>query len=99
MKFENIGLNAYMTGIFTYKVIFKLLPSATVIFFTKREEEHDHFTRASKDLSNQCARTNYRRFSLTCRGPIVWNNILNNICDLRTFAQFNSAWRKHRTYV
>jgi len=66
---------------------------------TKREEEHNHYTRGSKGLSNQYAWTNYRRFSLTCRGPIVWNNIPNNICDLRTFAQFKSAWRKYMTYV
>jgi len=46
-----------MTGLFTYKAIFKLLPPATVIFFIKREKEHDHFTRASKGLSNQYAQT------------------------------------------
>src|SRR6218665_3653520 len=56
-----------MTGLFTYTSIFKLLPLATVIFFSKREEEHNHFTRGSKGLSNQYARTNYKCFSLTCR--------------------------------
>src|SRR6218665_1824751 len=72
---------------------------ATVIFFTKGEGAQNLFNWGQKALSNQYARTNYRRFSLTCRGPIVWNNIPNNICNLRTFAQFKFAWRKYMTYV
>jgi len=65
----------------------------------KREEEHDHFARDSKGLYNQYAQTNYRRVSLTSRGPIIWNNIPNDICDLLTFVQFKLAWRKYMTYV
>ena len=48
------------TIILRSRAIFKLLPPNTVIFFTNREEERDHFTRASKGLFNQYARTNYR---------------------------------------
>src|SRR6218665_2418194 len=65
LKFQQI--NRYLIGIFMYKAINKLLPIMFQNFFVRRDEEHDHYTRASGNLSVQYARTNYRRFSLFCK--------------------------------
>jgi len=93
MKFEHI--NTSMTGLFTYKPLYNLLTPATVKLFTSINEVHEHFTRGSKGLATQYARTNYRRFSLSCRGPNVWNNTPTRISGLPCFAQFKQAWRRY----
>lgn len=46
--------------------------------FVRRDGEHDHYTRASGNLSVQYTRTNYRRLYLFCKGPIFWNEIPSN---------------------
>src|SRR6218665_1034135 len=97
MKFEYI--NAYMTGLFTYKSLYNLLPPATIKLFTSIDEVHEHFTRGLKGLATQYARTNYRRFSLPCWGPIVWNSIPTRISSLPCFTQFKKAWRRYLTFI
>src|SRR6218665_3155952 len=49
-------------------------------------------------LSVQFARTNYRKFSIRCRGPLVWNAIPCNIRDTQTFSRFKCLWKVHMTY-
>src|SRR6218665_42681 len=51
LKFQQI--NRYLIGIFMYKAINKLLPIMFQNFFVRRDEEHDHYTRASGNLSVQ----------------------------------------------
>jgi len=55
------------------KALNKLLRPVFQNYFTKRHDVHDHYTRAYGSLSAQYARTDYRRFSLFCKGPIIWN--------------------------
>ena len=92
LKFQQI--NRYLIGIFMYKAINKLLPIMFQNFFVRRDEEHDHYTRASGNLSVQYARTNYRRFSLFCKGPIIWNEIPFNICKVTMLVTFKKIWKK-----
>ena len=73
LKFEQI--NRYLIGLFMYKDLNELLPPMFQHCFTKRHDVHDHYTRASGTLSVQYARTDYRRFSIFCKGPIIWNKI------------------------
>jgi len=60
----------------------------------KIDEEHDHYTRASGNLSVRYARTNYRRFSLFCKGPIIWNEIPSNICKVTMLVTFKKIWKQ-----
>jgi len=65
-----------------YKALNNSVPIVLQNNFVRRDEEHDHYTRASETLSVQYARTNYRRFSLFGKGPIIWNEILSYICKV-----------------
>ena len=80
MKFDN--LNNYLIGLFTYKVVYNLIPSPVSNYFTKREQVHAYSLRASGNLSIQFSRTNCRKHALTCRGPIIWNNIPKDIRNI-----------------
>ena len=91
MKFDN--LNTYLIGLFTYKVVYNLIPSPVSNYFTKREQVHAYSLRASGNLSIQFSRTNYRKHALTCRGPIIWNNIPKDIRNILVYVQFKSSWR------
>src|SRR6218665_2310019 len=61
-------------------------------FFVRRDEEHDHYTRSSGNLSVQYARTK-RRFSLFCKDPIIWNEISSNICKVTMLVTFKKIWK------
>src|SRR6218665_1649971 len=92
LKFQQI--NRYLRGIFMYKAINKLLPIMFQSFFVRRDEEYDHYTRASWNLSVQYARTNYRRFSLFCKGPIIWNEIPSSISKVTMLGTFKKIWKQ-----
>lgn len=93
MKFDCI--NRYLTGNFLFKYFNNLLPPVFTNFFTKTIDVHEHYTRAVSGLTVQYARTNYRRFSLYCKGPIIWNDIPANIRAVKSFPQFKSLWKAY----
>src|SRR6218665_2614590 len=93
MKFDCI--NRYLTGNFLFKYFNNLLPPVFTNFFTITIDVHEHYTRAVSGLSVQYARTNYRRFSLYSKGPIIWNEIPANIRAVKSFPQFKSLWKAY----
>src|SRR6218665_1220960 len=90
MRFHN--LNRYFTGIFVYKFMNNLLPKSFVNYFVKTADTHKYNTRAAGGWSAQYARTNYRKFALGCRGPVIWNAIPPTFQPLRLFI---SSWKAH----
>ena len=58
-------------------------------------EVHQHCTRASAGLSVPYARTNYRKFALKCREPLVWNMIPINIREQKSFYSFKTQWKEY----
>jgi len=96
IKFENI--NTYLMGLFVYKSVCNILPPSVQNYFIKRVDVHEHFTRASGGLSVQYSRTNYRRFAVSCRDPIIWNGIPKEISALPSLYQFKRAWKKFIIY-
>src|SRR6218665_3870132 len=97
MKFDCI--NRYLIGNVLFKYFNNLLPPVFTNFFTKTIDVHEHHTRAVCGLSVQYARTNYRRFSLYCNGPIIWNDIPANILAVKSFPQFKSSWKAYTKSV
>src|SRR6218665_3714477 len=93
MKFDCI--NHYLIGNFLLKYFNNLLPPVFINFFTKTIAVHEHYTRVVCWLSVQYARTNYRRFSLFCKGPLIWNDIPANIRAVKSFPQFKSLWKDY----
>ena len=71
MKFDN--KNCYLVDNFMYQFVKGMLPEVFSDSFTRIVDMHDHYTRVSKGLSVSFERTNYRRFSIYCSGPKIWN--------------------------
>src|SRR6218665_143885 len=93
LKFTNI--NIYLIGNFVYRFCNNLLPPYFNSFLIKIHVVHDHYTRNRDNFAIQYARTDYRKFSLRCRGPEVWNLIPLNLRDLKTFYSFKRNWKKY----
>lgn len=91
MRFENI--NRYLIGIFMYKFINNLLPHSSGRYFVRIGDLHGYNTRAAGGLFKYYARTNYRQFSISYRGPVVWNDIPRSMQELRTVTMFKSSWK------
>jgi len=89
IKFDNV--NAYLTELFAYKLIFKILQPSAKNYFNKRVDIHEHFTRAYGGLSIQYSRTNYRRLAISCRRIIIWNRIADKIRALSSLYIFKPA--------
>ena len=92
ITFENI--NTYLMGLFVYKSVCNILPFSVQNYLIKRLDVHEHFTRVSGGLSVQYSRTNYRRFAVSCWGPIVCYGIPKETSALLSLHQFKQAWKK-----
>ena len=95
MKFECI--NVYLTGIFVYKVINKLLLEIFLSYFLKITFKHKYSTRATsgQGLIIKYARTNYHKFVLTIRWHNVWNDIPISIRQVDNIRQFKRNWMRY----
>src|SRR6218665_4149162 len=93
---RDLGFNVadtYLMGLFVYKFVCNILPPSVQNYLIKRVDVHQHFIRASGGLSVQYPRTNYRRFAVSCRDPIIWNGIPKEISALPSLYQFKRAWK------
>ena len=88
-----------MTGLFTYKSIFNLLPPATIKLFTPVDEVHEHFTRGSHGLTTQYALTNYYIRGSPCHVGAQLFGITFLPAGLPCFTQFKKAWRRYLTFI
>src|SRR5688572_1537340 len=98
MNFENI--NRYQLGNFMYKFVNNLLPESFSKYFTKVVEMHGHCTRSSsgglayRPMLYMHAR-NYRRFSICCNGPKIWNAVPMSIRNTPIYTQFKKLWSSY----
>ena len=80
--------NSYQIGLFLYSYTTGSFPSALSNYFTLNNTNHHHCTRSSGKFHMKFKRTNYRRFSIKYKGPMIWNtlpDVLKNIWSLEMF--------------
>ena len=46
-------------------------------------------------LAFKYSRMNYRRFSVACRGPVIWNEIPAAIQNAKATWQFKREWKDY----
>ena len=81
-------LNSYQIGLFMYSYTKRSLPSAFSNYFSLNNSIHKHYTRSSEKFHMKFTRTNYGRFSIKYKGPMIWNtlpDVLKNIISLQMF--------------
>ena len=58
-----------------FKSLHNILPDEFTNLFKSSSDFHSYETRSSLSLRSEFARTNSRKFSIRCRGPLFWNSL------------------------
>ena len=85
----------YDTCVTVYKILMKLYPEWLITFQTINQT-HSVITRQVNDLYVARTRTNAGSRSLKNRGPLLWNNLPQNVKDVNTLDNFK---RKLKNYL
>ena len=81
-------LNSYQIGLLMYSYTKGSLPSAFSNYFLLNNTIHKHYARSSEKFHVKFTTTNYGRFSIKYKGPMIWNtlpDVLKNIRSLQMF--------------
>ncbi len=94
--FNIYELNFYHIGLFMYSHTKGSLPSAFSNYFTLNNTIHQHYTRSSGKFHMKFKRTNYGRFSIKHKGPMIWNTLPDVLKNIRSLQMFR---KKLKTFV
>jgi len=92
LQFEQIKTTQICEFIYKYKV--HLLPSIFDNYFNLTSTFHRYEVRSADTYRTIPTRTNSRRFSLKCAGPLAWNGLsptIRNACSLYSFKKLLRA--------
>ena len=89
-------LNSYLSVLFMFSYFSGNLPSAFSDYFSRNNTIHMHYTRSVNNLHIKFKQTNYGRFSVKCRGAIIWNSLPNSLKEIKSFQLFK---RKLKRFV
>jgi hypothetical protein len=81
---------------FMHRYNFNTLPFEFKNYFKKTSDFHSHFTRNANTYRSEFARTNSRKFVITYKGPVVWNNLP---LELRTIPNRNSFKKQFKHWI
>ena len=96
-KLSVLDINKYQTITFIHSVIMKQTPSCFWSMFSPVSAIHSHSTRSEEknNLFLHQAKTNFRKFSITVRGPLIWNSIPNMVRDITSELLFKKNLKKY----
>ena len=72
------------------------LPSAFSNYFSLNDTIQQHYTRSSGKFHMKFKRTNYGRFSIKYKGPMIWNTLPDVLKNIRSLQIFR---KKLKTFV
>ena len=75
MKF--MSLNKYSIGKFMFRYNIKQVPDIFYGYFKPIQDIHDHNTRSCCGLYARQPKTELSKFSISYRGPVLWNKIIS----------------------
>ena len=81
------NINKYQILLFMFRYHHSLLPKTINIHFQTGSQIHGHYTRFSHHYRSHYARINTKEFSIHCIGPVLWNNLPE---ELKTLYSINS---------
>jgi len=95
-KLSVYEINKCQIASFTYKTLNNLSPLCFKAFFTQISNVHSHNTRAESrnDLFTKPAKTNSRKFAISVRAPVIWNDIPITIRNSSSVSQFSINLKK-----
>jgi len=96
-KLSIFDINKLQTAKFIYQVINKLSPPSFFSLFSLISSVHSYKTRneESKKLFLKHAKSNVRKFSISVRGPQIWNELPEPIRIIPSVDSFHVALKKY----
>ena len=86
-------LKSYQIGLFMYSYTKGSLPSAFSNYFSSNNTIHKHHTRSSEKFHKKFTRTNYGRFSITYKGPMIWNSLPDVLKNMKSLQMFRKEFK------
>ena len=91
-----MDINKIQIAKFIYQTLNKATPAYFIDWFKMTTVVHNHSTRSSNKLFHKPAKSNMRKFCITVSGPIIWNDIPEEIRFSSTVSVFV---RKLKNYL
>ena len=86
-------LNSYQIGLFMHSYTKGSLPSAFSDYFSSNNTIHKHYTRSSEKFHMKYTRTNYGRFSIKYKGPMIWNSLPDVLRNIKSLDMFRKEFK------
>ena len=93
-KVKIMDINKIQIAKFIYQTLNKATPTYFTDWFKMTAVVHNHSTRSSSKLFHKPAKSNTRKFCITVRGPLIWNDIPEEIRFSSTISIFVHKLKK-----
>src|SRR6218665_2677023 len=81
-----------MYHVFMHRANHNLLSGIFQNYFINIKDIHQYFTRGSDALFLTVVRTNYRKYSIRFKGPVLWNELPRPIRDVSNLSSFKKDY-------
>src|SRR6218665_40606 len=85
------NMNKYQILLFMFRNHHSLLLKSINIHFQTGSQIHGHYTRFSHHYRSHYARINTKEFSIHCIGPVIWNNLPEELKTLYSITPSNTT--------
>jgi len=90
-----LNINKMQTGVFMYRFKHRLLPETFANNFQLNTDVHCYYTRSYNKYHKVYARTKTRQFSISYRGPCVWNSLPIPLTNVPTLGIFKMKLKQY----
>ena len=92
-KLSIYQINQLQIASFVFSSIHDYLPNILNSFYRSVNTIHSHSLRSKNNLYQPFAKKQIRKFSLRCRGPLIWNNIPEEIKITPSLYTFKKSFK------
>ena len=94
-KLKVYEINHLQTALFVHLVAYKNSPTLFQNFFLPTSTFNIHSSRRKLNMQTKYAKSNIRKFSLSVRGPTIWNNIPDLFKEIFPNHRFKKSFRRY----
>ena len=81
----------FKSMVLMYKIYNNLMPSNILSYLCMVHMNHDHDTRQAGHFKNMLCRTRLNSICLSIRGPVMWNELHNDLKNSTTVNMFKKG--------
>ena len=88
-------INKFQTCLFIFTYEHNLLPSSFNNMFSKSSDIHSYNLGSSNQFRSEFSRTTFKKFSICCRGPLLFSTLPSSLTSVNSFSLFKSRLKKY----